>query len=203
MQFNCAVRVGHADNVLLQMLKHAGCLQISLGIETGDPRLMKLHKEGVDLQEIRDTVNRIQEKDLRAKGLFMMGLPGDTEASIQETCNFVVSLGLDDMNMSKFTPFPGAPVWSTIFDAGTLDNDWRQMNCLNFVFLPKGIESRERLEELYNRFLKRFYTDPGWRKKVRKRLWQNRNSLGRLLLHLPTFLAAKRNFEPVGEMKNR
>ena len=203
MQFNCAVRVGHADNVLLQLLKHAGCLQVSLGIETGDPRLMELHKEGVDLQEIRDTIDRIQAKGLRAKGLFMMGLPGDTEESIQKTCDFVVSLGLDDMNMSKFTPFPGAPVWSTIFDAGTLDNDWRKMNCLNFVFLPEGIESRERLEELYNRFLKRFYTDPGWRKKCRKRLWQHRNSLRHLLLHLPTFLAAKRNFEPAGEMGSR
>lgn len=199
MQFNCAVRVGHADDALLQMLKDAGCLQISLGIETGDPQLMEVHKAGVDLQEVRDTVRRIKAKDLRAKGLFMMGLPGDTEESILKTGNFAISLGLDDMNMSKFTPFPGAPVWSTIFDSGTLDNDWRKMNCLNFVFLPEGIESRERLEELYNRFVKRFYTDPGWRKKFRKRLWQHRKSLRHLLLHLPTFLAAKRNFEPAGE----
>jgi radical SAM superfamily enzyme YgiQ (UPF0313 family) len=178
------------------MLKDAGCLQVSLGIETGDPQQMTIFKEGVGLQEVRDTVSRIQAKDLRAKGLFMMGLPGDTEASILRTGDFAISLGLDDMNMSKFTPFPGAPVWSTIFDSGTLDNDWRKMNCLNFVFIPKGIESRERLEALYNRFVKRFYTDPDWRKKFRKRLWQHKKSLWHLFVHLPTFLAAKRSFEP-------
>ena len=199
MQFNCAVRVGHADDSLLQMLKDAGCLQISLGIETGDPGQIKIFKKGVALKEVKDTVRRIQAKDLRAKGLFMMGLPGDTEASIERTGDFVISLGLDDMNMSKFTPFPGAPVWSTIFDSGTFDVDWKKMNCLNFVFVPKGIESGERLEELYNRFVKRFYTDPGWRKKFRKRFWQHRRSLWRLLVHMPTFLAAKRNFEPAGE----
>ncbi|MDQ1334548.1 MAG: anaerobic magnesium-protoporphyrin monomethyl ester cyclase [Thermodesulfobacteriota bacterium] len=199
MQFNCAVRVGHADNDLLHMLKDAGCLQVSLGIESGDPQQIEVFKEGVSLEAVRDTVRRIQATGLRAKGLFMMGLPGDTEDSILRTGDFVMSLGLDDMNMSKFTPFPGAPVWSTIFDQGTFDNDWRKMNCLNFVFIPKGIASKERLDELYNRFVKRFYSDPGWRRKFRKRLWQHRRSLWHLLVHLPTFLAAMRNFEPTGE----
>lgn len=199
IQFNCAVRVGHTDDALLEMLKDAGCLQVSLGIETGDPQLMEVHKEGMHLQEVRETVRRIQAKGLRTKGLFMMGLPGETEESISRTGDFAISLGLDDMNMSKFTPFPGAPVWSTIFDSGTLDNDWRKMNCLNFVFVPEGIESRQRLEELYNRFVKRFYTHPAWRQKFRKRLWQHRRSIYQLLVHLPTFLSAKRNFEPAGE----
>lgn len=199
MQFNCAVRVGYADDAMLEMLKDAGCLQVSLGVETGDPQLMEVHKAGVDLDQVRDTVNRIQKKGLRAKGLFMMGLPGDTEESIQKTGNFALSLGLDDMNMSKFTPFPGAPVWSTITESGTFDEDWRKMNCLNFVFLPAGIESKERLEELYNRFVKRFYSDPDWRRKFRKRIWQHKKSLAHLIRHLPTFLAAKRNFEPAGK----
>ena len=151
------------------------------------------------LEAVRDTVRRIQTKGLRAKGLFMMGLPGDTEASIQKTGDFVMSLDLDDMNMSKFTPFPGAPIWSAIFESGTFDNDWRKMNCLNFVFVPKEIASRERLDELYNRFVKRFYSDPDWRRKFRKRIWQHRRSLWHFMVHLPTFLAAMRNFEPTGE----
>ncbi|MCJ7683376.1 MAG: B12-binding domain-containing radical SAM protein, partial [Desulfobacteraceae bacterium] len=85
MQFNCVVRAGHCDDELLEMLKNAGFLQLSLGIETGDSELMKTHKPGVNLDEVRDTVRRIQEKGLRAKGLFMMGLPGDTRESIKKT----------------------------------------------------------------------------------------------------------------------
>ena len=196
MQFNCAVRAGHCDDELLEMLKNAGFLQLSLGIETGDSELMKTHKPGVHLDEVRDTVRRIQAKGLRAKGLFMMGLPGDTGESIQKTSDFVISLGLDDMNMSKFTPFYGAPVWASIFEEGIFDYDWRKMNCLNFVFVPKGIGSKNELDQLYNRHVKRFYTDPGWRRRFRKRIWEHRRSIIYFLRHLPTFLAAKRNFEP-------
>ncbi len=196
IRFNCAVRVGHADDQLLGMLKDAGALQISVGIESGDQDLLEVHKPGVYLDEVRDTIHRIQKKGLRAKGLFMMGLPGETVESIQKTSDFLMSLDLDDMNMSKFTPFPGAPVWKTIRDHGTLYNDWRKMNCLNFVFVPKGIDSKETLDQLYNRHVKKFYSDVGWRKKFRNRLWEHRGSILHFLKHLPTFLEARRTFEP-------
>jgi magnesium-protoporphyrin IX monomethyl ester (oxidative) cyclase len=196
IQFNCAVRVGHADDDLLRMLHQAGCLMVSVGIESGDPDLLEVHKPGVYLDGVRDTVHRIKSAGLRVKGLFMMGLPGETPASIQKTSDFVMSLGLDDMNMSKFTPFHGAPVWKTICDEGTLEENWRLMNCLNFVFIPKGIASKAALDQLYNTHVKRFYSDKAWRRRFVKRLWQHRRSLGYLLAHLPGFLNAMRTFEP-------
>ncbi len=195
IMFNCAVRAGHADDGLLKMLKRAGCLMVSLGIESADQEMLKRHKSGVSLEEVRDTVRRIQQNGLRAKGLFMMGLPGENEKSIAATLDFVLSLGLDDMNMAKFTPFPGAPIWKTIRQEGDFNEDWRLMNCLNFVFLPGGISSRERLDELYGEFVKAFYMSPDYRKKFVRRLWQHRQSIMHLLRHLPSFLEAKRTFE--------
>jgi len=144
----------------------------------------------------RDTVQRIKSRGLRAKGLFMMGLPGETEDSIRKTSDFVISLGLDDQNMAKFTPFPGAPIWSGIEEEGTMDNDWQQMNCLNFVFVPNGLSSRERLDQLYNEHVKRFYSSKAWRRKFMLRLWQHRWSIFYLARHLPSFAKAKKNFEP-------
>jgi anaerobic magnesium-protoporphyrin IX monomethyl ester cyclase len=196
IHFNCAVRVGYTDNELLKLLKDAGCLMVSLGIESADPEMLARHKSGVSLDEVRHTVRRIQAAGLRAKGLFMMGLPGETEESIRRTSDFIISLGLDDMNMSKFTPFPGAPLWSTISEEGAFDENWRLMNCLNFVFVPRGIASKERLDMLYNEHVKRFYSDPGWRRKFRSRLWQHRKSLLYFIRHLPSFWSAKRQFEP-------
>lgn len=196
VQFNCAVRVGQTDRELLAMLKAAGCLMVSLGIESADPEMLRRHKAGVTLTEVRSTVEMIRQAGLRAKGLFMMGLPGETEESIRRTGDFVLSLGLDDMNMTKFTPFPGAPIWETIREEGTFVEDWRLMNCLNFVFVPRGIASRERLDQLYNEYVKRFYTDPAWRRRFRGRLWEHRHSLWHLARHLPDFIAARRHFEP-------
>ena len=196
IQFNCAVRVGFAPDELLQRLKSAGCLMVSLGIESADPDMLLKHKAGVTVDVVKDTVTRIQAAGLRAKGLFMMGLPGETEDSIRRTSDFVLSLGLDDMNMAKFTPFPGAPLWKSIHNEGTFEEDWEQMNCLNFVFVPKTIGSREILNQLYNEHVKRFYTSKAWQKKFRKRIWQHRYSLWHILKNLPDILAAKRQFEP-------
>jgi radical SAM superfamily enzyme YgiQ (UPF0313 family) len=196
VQFNCAVRVGHTDDELLRALKEAGCLMVSVGVESGDPGQLERLKAGVTLDMVRETVSRIKANGLRAKGLFMMGVVGDTEESIRRTSDFIIELGLDDMNMSKFTPFPGAPCWSTIQAEGTFDENWSLMNCMNFVFVPKGIESRERLDQLYDAHVKRFYTDPTWRRTFMKRIWQHRHSLRHMLFHLPSFLAAKRHFEP-------
>jgi hypothetical protein len=44
--------------------------------------------------------------------------------------------------------------------------------------------------------VKRFYLDRGWRKKFTGRLWQHRWSLYHFVRHLPSFLAAKKQFEP-------
>ena len=106
------------------------------------------------------------------------------------------------MNMAKFTPFPGAPVWKTIREEGTFEEEWPLMNCLNFVFVPRDIASRERLDELYNRHVKRFYTDPLWRRRLIRRTWQHRWSLWYLFTHLPQFWAAKNSFEPRGGMSS-
>ena len=196
LQFNCAVRVGHADDALLEALKAAGCLMVSVGVETGDAELMQVHKPGVGLEAVRDTVRRIQCKKLRVKGLFMMGLPGETATTIRITSEFALSLGLDDMNMSKFTPFYGAPIWPRVQAEGVFTENWRLMNCLNFVYVPEGVKNRETLEQLYNAHVKRFYESPAWRRRFMGRLWQHRWSLWHLMRHWPSFMAAKRSFEP-------
>ncbi len=194
IQFNCVVRVQHTDPELLKLLKKAGCLQVSLGIESGDPDQIKIHKGDVTLEQVQDTVAQIREAGLRVKGLFIIGLPGDTEASIRRTGDFAISLDLDNLNYAKFTPFPGAPVWDSIHEQGTFHEDWRKMNCLNFVFLPGDIASFDTLESLYNEQVKRFYRSKPFRKRFIKNIWQHRDSLKRFLVHLPAFLQAGRRF---------
>jgi radical SAM superfamily enzyme YgiQ (UPF0313 family) len=196
MTFNCAVRVGHADDELLGMLKKSGCWMVSLGIESGAPEILARHKTNVNFDEMQVTVRRIQKAGLRAKGLFMMGLPGETEETIKTTTGFINGLELDDMNMTKFTPFPGSPIYQTIHEEGSFDEQWELMNCLNFVFVPKGIQSKERLNELYGQFIRQFYTGKNWVRKFGPLLFKSPHSAYRMIRNLPTFLKIKNDFEP-------
>lgn len=196
MTFNCAVRVGHIDDDLLKMLKAAGCWMVSIGMESGDPDLLARHKSNMDLEEVRSAVRSIQRCGIRVKGLFMMGLPGETEQSIRKTADFIETLELDDVNMTKFTPFPGSPIYKTVREEGEFKEDWELMNCLNFVFVPHGIASGERLDELYKQSVKKFYTSKNWLRKFGPLMVKSPHSTYRMLRNLPTFLRVKNEFAP-------
>ena len=201
MNFNCIIRTGHTSVELLQLLKRAGCIMVSLGVESADPGMMARHKAGVTLESVRDTVEKVHAAGLRAKGLFIFGLPGETPETFQRTSDFILSLDLDDMNLTKFSPLHGAPLWAECVAGtdGDFIEDWRLLNCVNPVFRPEGFASRAQMEELYNGHIKRFYSSEGYRHRFGRRLWEHRWSLWHLLRHLPQTLAAKRYFGSKGD----
>ena len=196
MEFNCAIRTGQTSGELLRLLRRAGALMVSLGIESADPAMMHRHKVGVTLDAVRDTVEKIHAAGLRAKGLFIFGLPGENPQTVQTTSDFILSLDLDDINLTKFSPLYGAPVWDECLqgDAGELHEDWRLMNCLNFVFRPTGFASRSEMDVLYNRSVRRFYDSRRYRRRFARQIWEHRWSLWHMLRHSPRVLEAARYF---------
>lgn len=195
VRFNCLVRVGNADSELLRMLKRAGCYMVSLGIETGDPELINEHKPGVSLEGVRKSVNMIKSHGLRVKGLFIMGLPGETRESVKGSSDFIMSLNLDMLNVSKFSPFPGAALWKEICGTKEFENNPDKLNCMNFVYLPENMGSKEEMERLYSWMIKRFYKNPFWIIRIVLRTWEYRHSIIHFIKNIPMYLKAKKEFE--------
>lgn len=189
--FNCAARAEHLDDELLQLMKGAGCWMISLGIETGDEELLAHHRQNPDLKMMRRTIEMIKKNGIRVKGLLMIGLPHETEQSIQRSKEYMLSLPLDDVNLAKFTPFPGSPIYKEIKEKGELlgqfNEDWEKMDCMQFQFFPAAIRP-ERLEELFADFCRAYYK----RNKVMwgyfSMLWKSPDSWKRFLASLPLFV---------------
>jgi radical SAM superfamily enzyme YgiQ (UPF0313 family) len=197
MNFNCAIRAGHTSPEMLGLLQKAGALMVSMGIESADAYMMERHKAGVTLEAVRETVHDIHAAGLRAKGLFIFGMPGETPETIRRTSDFILELGLDEMNMTKFAPLHGAPIWDECLTGaeGDFVEDWQLMNCLNFVYKPEGFGSREEMDELYNWHVTRFYNSKTYHRRFARRLWQHRWSLWHLLKHLPRTVQAMRYFK--------
>lgn len=198
MDFNCAVRAGQADGELLGALKRAGCLQVSIGIESGSPELLARHKSGATVEDMKQTVEAAHAAGLRAKGLFIFGLPGETPQTAQTTSDLIASLRLDELNISKFSPFHGAPLWTECNGGteGTFRRDWRLLNCLHFTFLPRAFKSRQEMDLLYNLAIERFYRGRHYQRLFLKRLWVNRWSVWQLLRGLMGFVRAWFHFRP-------
>jgi radical SAM superfamily enzyme YgiQ (UPF0313 family) len=194
MTFNCAARTEQLDADLLKMMKRAGCWMISIGIETGDPELLKRHRSYLPdsnmetpLENIRGMVHMIKRAGIRVKGLFMLGLPGETEVSIKKSMDYVLSLPLDEFNLTKLTPFPGAPMYCDIREHGSFTENWEEMNALNFVFVPAGF-TKDRMEELHREFYRRYFSRAQTLLNYTRMIWKSPDSWRRFWMNLPTFL---------------
>ena len=73
--------------------------------------------------------------------------------------DYVFSLPIDDINVSKFTPFPGTPLYEKAYELGTFDEDWEKMDCMHFLFVPRGMTA-ELLEKLFIRFYRKHFMRP-------------------------------------------
>ncbi len=187
MTFNCVVRVEHIDLDILRCLKAAGCWMISLGIETGDEDLLAQHRRNVNLNLLAEKIRLIKKVGIRTKGLLMIGLPGETEDSIKKTMKYVFSLPIDDINLAKFTPFPGAPVYENIHKLGEFNEDWEKMDCMHFQFIPNGM-TRAQMEELFQMFYKTHFLRPKVLWNYTTMLWHSPGSWLRFIINIADFL---------------
>ena len=137
-------------------MKKAGCWQMAFGIESGDQRVLDFIGKKQTLAEIERDVRITKEARIRVKGLFMMGLPGDSRATILSTLEFAKKLDLDLFQITKFTPLPGSELYPEASELGAFDDDWTRMNMLNSVFVPRGMTSGE-LEDLFWNVNRGFY----------------------------------------------
>lgn len=194
LTFNCAARAEHLDADLLRLLKAAGCWMISLGVETGDPELLSQHRQQADLQTVATALALIKKAGIRTKALLMMGLPGETEASIRRTKEYVFAQPIDTFNLAKFTPFPGSPAYASIHEHGEFNEDWPKMDCMHFQFVPRGL-TRPRLEELYRDFQREHFQRAKVLLGYMTMAWRSPDSTRRFLGNLGKFLHFVRTTE--------
>jgi radical SAM superfamily enzyme YgiQ (UPF0313 family) len=110
----------------------------------------------------------------------MLGLPGETDSSIQKSMDYVFSLPIDDINVSKFTPFPGTPLYEKAHELGTFEEDWEKMDCMHFLFVPKGMTG-EHLEKLFIRFYRKHFMRPKMLLGYIAMIWRSPDSWKRFL----------------------
>ncbi len=199
LTFNCVVRAEHIDADLIRRMKRAGCWMISLGIETGDEKLLAMHRKNADLRMLAEKIRLIKQAGIRTKGLFMLGLPGETEESIDKSIRYFLSLPIDDLNVAKFTPFPGTPLYRDIHQLGEFEEDWEKMDCMNFLFIPEGM-TRAVLERHFIRFYKAHFLRIKTLWNYFTMLWRSPDSWVRFMGNLKGFITFARSDRRLGDM---
>jgi anaerobic magnesium-protoporphyrin IX monomethyl ester cyclase len=95
----------------VKSMKDAGCVEVGVGVESGSDQILKEVNKGEDSVTIKKGIHILKEGGLRVKGFFIIGLPGESYETIEETRKFVETSGLDDMDFSIFQPFKKSPIY--------------------------------------------------------------------------------------------
>lgn len=110
-------RVDLVDEELFAKMKEAGFIVVSLGIESGDPEVLKIIKKGITIEQIRDAFEVMRKLKIEAFCSAMIGLPGDTRESIWRTIKFIRNLpGVLYSTISMATPYPGTEMQKWVIE---------------------------------------------------------------------------------------
>jgi anaerobic magnesium-protoporphyrin IX monomethyl ester cyclase len=133
MSWSCLSRVSRIDEEITQMMKAAGCRRVYLGLETGNQETLKLMKKQASLEEGQKAVHLFQKAGIDVAAFFIVGYPGETVPSIEETFRFALELSLDAISFNVPFPLPGSQLFERV---SKLDKnmDWNEENEVTFVF---------------------------------------------------------------------
>lgn len=85
-------RVNTVDRDLLQYMYNAGCIRISYGVESGSPRILKIIKKGINLEQVRQAVRWSSEIGMLVTVNFMVNLPYETWDDLKMTVDLMKEL---------------------------------------------------------------------------------------------------------------
>jgi anaerobic magnesium-protoporphyrin IX monomethyl ester cyclase len=163
-------RIDRVTPGLARKMREAGCLGVGVGIESGDPEVVRRIGKHQTLEEIRSGVACLKAAGLSVYGQFMIGNPGDTLESIKASMAFARELRLDRVYFYAAVPYPKTALWQYVKEHGRflVPEDPSRFDDLDpkVIFETPEFPYRDRLEAIA---LVREAGFQSYREKVRSR----------------------------------
>lgn len=156
-----------ADDELLAAMKRAGCHTLILGVESADDHLLATYRKGYRAVAVREGFARARKYGLRTVGTFIIGLPEETEASLEKTLALAIELEMDFMSLNMAVPRFGTPFRKHALELGLADPEDLVMDQGGAdAFLPTRTLDRARMLAMKKAMVRRFYLRPSylWRR---------------------------------------
>ncbi|MFH1438182.1 MAG: radical SAM protein [Pseudomonadota bacterium] len=100
MTWRCILNPHNADDDLVKAMAGAGCGEVSLGFESGSADILRQMRKKFSLEDIRRTAGLLAGHGIRRMGFLLLGGPGETRLSIEESLAFADSLKLDAVRVT-------------------------------------------------------------------------------------------------------
>ncbi|MGD0277734.1 MAG: radical SAM protein [Smithella sp.] len=137
-------RVDTVNQEIFDLMAAAGCDSVSFGVETGNPEMLKRIKKGIKLEQVEVAVKMCQQAGMIAHESFIIGLPGETMETLEESDKFAKSTKAI-YGYHYLAPFPGTTIWEKIkdYDLEILTNNWDQYDANDAIVKTSSLQPQE------------------------------------------------------------
>lgn len=170
MSWLCNARVNLTYETMA-IMKKAGCRLIIPGIESGSEEILRNIKKGTNLKLIRAYVKNAKKASLFVHACYMVGNPGETKETMQETLRLALELNTDTAQFYPLLPFPGTEAYAWAkkngYISGRYDEYVKEDGTINCVLNLPGL-SAEEMVKFCDDARKKYYLRPRY---ILHRLW--------------------------------
>jgi hopanoid biosynthesis associated radical SAM protein HpnJ len=167
----------------LEVLTDNGLRLLLVGYESGNQKILHNIKKGLLVDVARKFAKDCHELGILVHGTFILGLPGETRETIQETLRFAKEVNPRTLQVSLAAPYPGTFLYNQAKENGwfasdveLLTDDGTQIAPLNYPDLGHT-EIFESVEDFY----KKFYLRPSKIAEILGEMLTSRDMLVRRL----------------------
>jgi anaerobic magnesium-protoporphyrin IX monomethyl ester cyclase len=133
IHWSCLSRVTGINEEIVQIMKKAGCRRVYLGLETGNAETLKLMKKKATIEEGKNAVRLFHQAGVEVAAFFIVGYPGETTSSIEDTFQYALELPLDNISFNVPFPLPGSELFKRVSKLDK-NKDWNTENEVTFVY---------------------------------------------------------------------
>ncbi len=120
----CIIYPKWIDRELTSLLARAGCREASLGFEGGSDHRLASYNKQFNTKEVRTVSRMFGDAGIRRIGFLLLGGPGETRESVEESLAFADSLGVESLKVTiGLRIYPQTPLAATARAEGVIDSD--------------------------------------------------------------------------------
>jgi anaerobic magnesium-protoporphyrin IX monomethyl ester cyclase len=93
--WNCYARPDNLDPELCRLMARAGCRLVQMGVETFDPEVLRSQGRSMPIDRIQKAFRMVRQSGMFSGAHFLLGLPGDTQESLQATIEKAIAISPD------------------------------------------------------------------------------------------------------------
>jgi radical SAM superfamily enzyme YgiQ (UPF0313 family) len=158
LTFECETRMDDLDESLIRAMHAAGLRDISFGVESPDPLILrKVARRYIPHEHMRRMVNLCWELGIDTTAFYVIGFLQETEEKIEDTIRFACDLDTTYANFKILTPYPGTPQFKQLKPL-IFETDWEKFDGYTLTFNHPHLTPRRAglmLGMAYSRFIAR------------------------------------------------